>query len=114
MKQELPKYEKQEKWHGTWERHFFNLINNGARGNSSDDDDLELADEEDRTTEHNLVGCHLKVFYDDQADWFTGKIMWFNKKLNKRRIYFKEDDSGDYIYENNINGTDMILLTWGF
>ena len=35
------------------------------------------------------------------------------RKAFQLRIYFKEDDSDDYIklYENDVNDIDMILLT---
>ena len=65
--------------------------------------------EEDRDLTHNLVGCTIKIFYDDQGEWFEGKITWFNNKMNKLRLYFP-DDSEDYISEEDINGMDILLL----
>ena len=58
---------------------------------------------------HNLVGCTIKIFYDDMGEWFEGLITWFNRKMNKMRLYFP-DDSEDYISEDDINGMDILLL----
>ena len=52
-------------------------------------DDLEFDEEKDRDYEHSLVGCRIRAFYDDQGDWFKGEITWFNKKMDKLRIYFE-------------------------
>ena len=49
-------------------------------------------------------------FYDDQGEWYEGKITWFNSKMDKLRIYFEEDESDDYMNETEINGMDVILL----
>ena len=48
----------------------------------------------------------------DLGGWFVGKIMWMNKRMNKFRVYFAEDDSEDYIGEDKINGMDIIILAW--
>ena len=59
---------------------------------------------------HNLVGCNIKILYEDLGGWFVGKIIWMNKRMNKFRVYFAEDDSEDYIGEDEINGMDIIIL----
>ena len=79
------------------------------REDDEEDAQEEVDNEEDRIYTHNLVGSTLKIFYDDQGEWYEGKITWFNSKMDKLRIYFEEDESDDYMNETEINGMDVIL-----
>ena len=71
--------------------------------------ELEVDNEEDRDYNHNLVHSLIKIFYDDQGEWYEGKVTWFNRKMEKLRVYFEEDESDDYLKESEINGMDIIL-----
>ena len=65
---------------------------------------------DDRDYSHNLVGCKIRAFYDDQCDCLLGKINWYNAKMGKLRVYYEEDNSDDYITADDINGVDMVLV----
>ena len=85
-----------------------------SEGNETDLDenvDSEIPEdlEVDRDESHNLVNCRLKVFYGDEGGWFEGKVMWYNKVLDKLRVYYSEDESDDYISPGDIDGTEIIL-----
>lgn len=72
-----------------------------------DVDENERVDNvKDRIYEHAIINRKIRAFYDD---WHTGKIMWYNTKLNEYRVMY-EDSSEDYITLHDINGIDMILI----
>ena len=85
--------------------------NNEDNGEQETTDELGMGmdSEEDRDYEHNLVGGTTKIFYDELGEWFEGKVTWLNRKMDKLRIYFAEDESDDYLKETGINGMDIVL-----
>ena len=49
----------------------------------------------------------IRILY---SQWFTGKIVWFNKKFNKYRVEF-ENETRDYTNFTDISrGVEMHLL----
>ena len=72
-------------------------------------EELQIDEEEQRDFTHNLVGCTVRAFYGDEGGWFQGKIMWYNTKMDKLRVYYEEDGSDDYITVEEIDGVDIIL-----
>ena len=53
-----------------------------------------------------LVGRNLRGLYENGV--FNGVIKYFNKVLHEYNVVF-EDDSEDYLDEEDINGVDVIL-----
>ena len=50
-------------------------------------EELEVDLEDDRDYSHNLVGCKIRAFYDDQCDWFLCKITCYNTKMAKTESF---------------------------
>ena len=76
--------------------------------NQPDDHGTEWVDkEEDRSTDDELCGRMLKVFYNN--GWFVGEIEYFNNIANKYRVSYK-DDTEDYIGIEEIDGIEVILM----
>ena len=61
----------------------------------------------DRSYDDHLVGKKLKCNYE--TGWYIGKIEHFNTKLKEYLVKF-DDESHDYIKEDEIDGIDLILL----
>ena len=76
---------------------------------TTDDLGVDLAEDlgvdlaEERDYEHNLVRYNIRAFYE-VGRWYIGKVTWYNRKLEKVRIYYDEDETDD-----NINGIDITL-----
>ena len=64
--------------------------------------------EEDRTTNHKLIGKEIRGFYE--TGWHQGKIEYFNKSLDELFVRF-EDGSEDYIKPTEIDGLQIVLVT---
>ena len=75
--------------------------------NSDDSEDDRIDYEEDRTYDDPLVGKKLRCQYE--TGWHTGKIEYFNTKLEEYIVFFA-DESSDYIKKNDIDGLEIILL----
>ena len=96
-----------------------NFIDQEDSGNDSEEETtkiiestlVDIDNDDNSDFVHNLVGCKIKIFYGDLGEWFVGNVTWFNKALQKLRIHFEEDDSDDYLCEDDINGMDILLLT---
>ena len=63
--------------------------------------------ESDRTTDAPLVGRQLRGLYEN--GWFVGEIQYFNRSLEEYCVTF-QDGSSDYVTNDDIDGTDLILL----
>ena len=74
---------------------------------SKDSNDSRIDYEEDQTYDDPLVGKKLRCNYD--SGWHTGKIEYFNTKLEEYVVLF-EDESSDYIKKSDIDGLEIILL----
>ena len=74
---------------------------------SKDSNDSRVDYEEDQTYDDPLVGKKLRCNYD--SGWHTGKIEYFNTKLEEYVVLF-EDESSDYIKKSDIDGLEIILL----
>lgn len=72
----------------------------------SDDEEILSDEKADRDYKHNFVGARIKVLYD--FGWATGKIAYHNKHLGLKVLY-KDDGSEDFIKEDDIDGTEVIL-----
>ena len=65
----------------------------------------------DQTYDDHLVGKKLKCNYE--TGWYIGKIEHFDTKLKEYLVKF-DDESHDYIREDEIDGIDLILLNDDF
>ena len=65
-----------------------------------------IDNEEDRTQNHKLVGQQIRGLYE--TGWHNGKIEYFNLKLKEFFVLF-EDDTSDYLREEEIDGYQIIL-----
>ena len=83
--------------------------NDAGEGFSDSDDsnDSRVDYTEDQTYDDPLVGKKLRCNYD--SGWHTGKIEYFNTKLEEYVVFF-EDESSDYIKKSDIDGLEIILL----
>ena len=61
----------------------------------------------DQTTYAPLVGRQLQGLYEN--GWFVGEIQYFNRSLEEYCVTF-QDGSSDYVTNDDIDGTDLILL----
>ena len=75
--------------------------------NSDDSNDSRIDYTEDQTYDDPLVGKKLRCYYE--TGWHTGKIEYFNTKLEEYVVFF-EDESSDYIKKGDIDGLEIILL----
>ena len=79
-----------------------------ADDDADEEEFVRQDDETDRDYQDPLVGRKVKAFYDK---WFTGKIVYFNKKMGEYCIeYNKKNNDYDYMGPSDLNGTDAILL----
>ena len=65
-----------------------------------------IDNEEDSTQNHKLVGQQIRGLYE--TGWHNGKIEYFNLKLKEFFVLF-EDDTSDYLREEEIDGYQIIL-----
>ena len=71
-------------------------------GTEEDIPEIHDDHDDDRDYHHALVGRNIKALYGN--GWFTGTILWYNKMV----IF--EDETEDYMYVENIDGIEIILL----
>ena len=50
---------------------------------------------ENRSDKVPTIGATVKAKYD--GEWFTGKLVAYNKEIDQWTIYFKEDDYTDHV-----------------
>ena len=61
-----------------------------------------------RIQNDKLVGQKIRGLYE--TGWHTGTIKYFNTKLQEYLVYF-EDQTEDYIKKEDIDGTQIILIS---
>jgi len=79
--------------------------------NMNSDDSERFDYEDDRTYDAGdapLIGKKLRCLY--KSGWHTGKIEYFNTRLEAYIVLFHETSDHDCIKESDIDGTEIILL----
>ena len=67
-----------------------------------------IDNESDRSFSEKLVGQKIKGLYE--TGWHTGKLEYFNTKLQEYLVSF-DDGSEDYIKEEDIDGKQIVLIS---
>lgn len=89
----------------------YEVADNEEEENEAENESLhseELIDDaKDRCYNDELVGRSVKALYEN--GWFTGKIKYFNQKICRYLVLYK-DKSTDLIDISCIDGVEMILI----